>query len=357
MSAWRFVLLDSSGNQIAGLTAATARSVTWGTDAPSAATFTLSGGHPQAALILETATDLLVYDVNGIKRFRGRITSSSDDVSAAGHTCQFNAIDYRGFLQRRMVWPGSSFLFTGTEQVNIAWQLIADTQAQTGGNLGITNHSVATGINRNALYNYGDEILSTITTLADNTFGFEWEIDPDLRFKTYYPRRGGAFGQILAYGPQVISAKRTVDSSVFANAIRYSGDGSLVPATSVVGSFAGAGRWERQIGDTTIFDQATLNAKAVWYLAQNDVLNPSYEVVLNPAYAWDPSVAWIGDTITLVVRSGRLNVNGMYRISQIKVDPGDDGGDVVTLTCGPIIQTQTLRSVDIVKRLATLERR
>lgn len=356
--SWDFILLDTEGDPIASLTAATSRKVTWSLDAPATVAFNLPGTHPQAALVVETATDLEVFDTTGVKRFRGRMGSSEDDIAPdTGHVCQFNAVDYRGFLGRRYVLPGAEFYFVGVEQTAIAWQLIHDTQAQPGGDLGITNGSAATGVNRNALYTYSTEVLSSITSLGQFSNGFTWEIDPELSFNTWALPigRGIVTGEVLVYGAQILTVKRVIDTSTFANSVRYSGNASLVPAIAEVGSFAGTGRWEKQVGDTTILDQTQLTNKAAWELAQDDIVQPSYQITLNPAYGWTPEIIWLGDTVTLVVQSGRLDINTSYRVSQIEVDLGDDGGQTVTLTLGPVIQNQTTQTGEILNRISTLE--
>lgn len=340
---WRFVLCDTSGNQIAGLTAATSRKVVWALDDACTASFTLPGTHAQAQQIEETETDLLVYDEGGEPRFRGRLGSSTDDVSSTGHVCNFSAVDYRGFLQRRIIWPGSTTVFTSEEQTAVAWQLIADTQAQTAGDLGISDHSIPTGNLITVTYDEGTNIGQTVASIGDVDNGFDWEIDPLLRFNTYFPNRGADPGITLAYGPQIASFTRTFDSSTFATAIRYSGDStSTTPETKEASSFGPAGRWELQTGDTTITDQVFLDGKATRSLTTSEVLDPSYQVILNPKFGWTPDVLWIGDTATLVLKSGRLNVVGMFRANTIEVDEGDDGGIVTTITFGDPVNNSPL---------------
>jgi hypothetical protein len=355
---WRFVLVNSNdGSNIAGLTAAKTRKVIWYLDAACTASFVLPGTHPQALPILETQTDLKVFDDTGALRFRGRLGSSTDDVSDAGHVCNFSAVDYRGFLDRRTFWPTSTLTFSGVEQVSIAWQIITDTQALAGGDLGITlGSSPATGVVRSAAYPVGTSLGQTLKAIGDVSSGFDWEIDQNLAFNTYFPLRGRNPGLTLAYGAQITSFKRTVDTSTFANAIRYSGDAALIPVVAELGAYGAGGRWELQSGDVTIFDQSTLNAKATYELAKDSALDPSYAVVLKPGW-WTPDVLWLGDVATLVLNSGRLAVNNQYRVNQVEVDQGDDGGQIVTLTFGPVVTNPDMRVRDALQRLTQLERR
>lgn len=332
---WRFVLASTAGDLIAELEGATARTITWNLDDVCSATFTIPGTLPVSSQIEETGTDLMVYSPSNALKFRGRMGSSGDSVSTTGHVCTFAAVDYRGFLGRRIIWPGSTTTFTTIEQTAIAWQLIADTQAQTSGNLGITNHSVVTGTARSMTYAEGDIVQARVDELSAFTDGFEWEIDPTLAFRTYYPYRGNVSGLVLSYGKDIASFQRTVDPTTFANAVRYSGATGLTAATAL-GDLSGAeGRWELQVGDTTIADQPTVDAKALWEVAKDATINPTYTVTLTPGW-WSPELLWLGDVAALSLKSGRLDVFAQLRMTAVTVAVGDSGGEVVTLTFGGV---------------------
>ena len=100
---WTFVLggAPPSGVEERELTAARGRTITWRLDGACTAQFTIDGRHDEAAQVAELATDLHVYDEQGVKRFRGRIGPESDDIGPNTHTSQFTAIDYRGMLAYR----------------------------------------------------------------------------------------------------------------------------------------------------------------------------------------------------------------------------------------------------------------
>ena len=146
---WHFVLVNPDGSAIGELTEASSKSVTWPLNDVASATFTMPGTHAQAALIGETITDLLVYDPAGKKRFRGRMGSSSDAISAAGHQSTFSAVDYRGYMSRRLVRDSVTDTFDNVDQAEIAWTLINDSQNQIGADPLITRGSgQSTGVLR-----------------------------------------------------------------------------------------------------------------------------------------------------------------------------------------------------------------
>ena len=360
MSDWRFVLATTAGDHIAELSGATARTITWNLDSPATASFNIPGTMSVASQIVESATDLLVYSPSSALKFRGRMGSSDDSVSAAGHTCSLAAVDYRGFLGRRIIWPGSTATFTTVEQTSIAWQLISDSQALPGGNLGITNSSVTSGVTRSMTYAEGDVILSRIDELSAFTDGFEWEIDPSLAFQTYYPYRGNLSGLVLSFGKDIVSFQRTLDTSTFANAVRWSGATGLTAVTAAASTFDATGRWEIQVGDTNVADQPTLNAKAPWELAKDSTVTPAYQATLTPGW-WTPEALWLGDAATLSLKSGRLDVFAQLRVTSVTVTVGDSGGEVVTITFGgvplsgpPTVQQAATARIQIPTTLTTL---
>lgn len=362
MSSWRFLLVEPDGTQIGELTAATSKQVTWLLDGASFASFNIDGYHPQAALISELETDLIVYDSEGIARFRGRLGSSTDDLSPSGFTSTFSAVDYRGMLGRRIIWNGSTTTFSAREQADIAWTLIDDSQAL--GDWGITQGSGRiTGVARDRTYQEGQVIGDLIAQLGEVDNGFDWEIDATLAFNVFYPQRGRDADVALDYGGRVARVQRNLDTSTFANAVRESGsdfeaDGTtpLAAATAVAASFGTPGRFETQVGDPTVVESATLTAKATAELAKDEDVQPSYSLVLRPGW-WTPQAFWLGDTGHLSVKAGRLAVDTTQRCSRIELAVGDDGGETVTLTTGPVPSTIITDSLSALQRLSALERR
>jgi hypothetical protein len=353
---WHFVLVETDGTPIGELTAAKAKKVIWPLDAAATASFTIDGLHPQALLPQELSTDLIVYDDAGVLRFRGRLGSSGDQVDTTGHLSTFSAVDYRGFMGRRILWPGNTATFTTVDQSLILWTLIHDSQMLTGGNLGITRGiGATTGITRTFTFTVGSTIDSLAQQIAAVTDGFEYEIDAHLAFNVFYPHRGIARTVVLDYGGTVLKVARALDTSKFANALRYSGASTLTPVTAESSSFGPAGRWETQIGDTSILDQPHLVLKADYELANDEVPDPSYALTLRSGW-WNPDKVWLGDTANVVVKSGRLNVVTTQRIAQVEVDLGDDAGERVILTVGPVPDAYHSDRKSILSRLANLER-
>lgn len=230
--------------------------MTWYLDQGCTAQFDLAGKSPWAPLINEVQTDLICYRDNpgpvgtGRAWFRGRMGSSTDTADETGsHDCTFSAVDYRGFLTNaRTIWPGSATLFANLDISAAVWEMIAQSQALSFGNLFITKGEVAkTGvivpfeapnnISNFPTFNIGDYIGEDIDTLSTAFPGFDWEIDAYRRFNLWSPQRGSVKPVVLEYGSSVTKVVRTLDTTQFANAII--GTGSWSPQTDICSIWAG----------------------------------------------------------------------------------------------------------------------
>lgn len=353
---WAFVAMDSAGNELGELTAAQSRSLTARVDGPWSASVSMSGRNPQAALLTELDTDLVVY-LNGAKLFRGRVGPTQDDVGEDAHTVTFTALDYRAILDRRLLYEGDTLAFVGVDQAAVAWALVGNTQAQTGGYLGITGPPANTGVTRTRTFEAGKPVGEAITQLSQVVNGFEWRIDGNLALVVYFPEQGANNGYVLDYGGTVSRVRRAFDPATFANGIRATGDPAL---TTERRSSAGIavdprGRFDQQFGFPDVLEQTTLGLKADFLLADRSVLRPSYAVDLK-AGRWGAELA-LGDTAQLVVSSGRLAVNESARVIALTLALDPHGAEKVTATLGrpDAVMANVDRIIDYEKRLRNLE--
>jgi microcystin-dependent protein len=354
----RFILLGADGHRIGELGSARQRHIEYTLNGAAAASFTLPGTHPDAKLIDELACDLLVWR-DGQSIFRGRIGSSADTLSATDHSVTFTAIDYRGLLDRRILWADSPLSFRGVDQGQIAWAMIADTQRRPGGNLGIVaGAGTATGIIRDRDYEAGKKVGEAIAQLGEVIGGFDWEIDANLAFNVFYPYRGRTTGIDLVYGSQITGVNRTLTSTAFANAVRYSGDVGLAAVEVADTTFGPAGRWDTQVGNPDLKLQQSVVDAAAATLAASDDLIPGYHIELLEGW-WDPVDLWLGDTAALFIRSGRLTVDGdAQRVVGITVayDDSGGGGEKVTVDLGDLPPSMTGRLGNYQSRIEVIER-
>lgn len=306
--------------------------MTWRLDAAATAQFTIDGRSDEAADIVELATDLTIYRDGG-KLFRGRIGPELDDISPNKHVSQFTAVDYRAMLKHRQTGAAGA-VYPLTAAGAIAMDVVSDSQALSGGDWGITaGVGTATGTSRVWTIDPGKPVIETINEIGRMDGGYEWEIDAELALNLWHPQRGASNGVVLDFRGLVAKVNRQLDPDDFANATLVTGKDGLIPkadATAGIGTDP-RGRWEYSQGFPSIQDQPALDAKGPWVLDQVSTLRPVYRVVLRPGRWQGPSHIWLGDTVKLGVKSGRLNVSDAHRVAEVSVQPGDDGTETVSL--------------------------
>jgi hypothetical protein len=310
----------------------------------------------QVDIITEMASDLIVYR-NKEKLFRGRITYSQDGFGPDRHTATISTVDYRAILDRRILYTNLNY--TGVDQSTIAWNLINYTQGLSGGNLGITRGTgQSTGITRDRPYEAGQNVGELIQQLSEVINGFEYEVDADLKFNVFYPQRGSAKDVVLEYGKDVVVGSRTVSSQDFANAIRMNGEDETIVATRTTANIGTTpeGRWDKQIGINDIKLQTTLNQKADQELITSGELRPSYSLELHDGVWKNKGHFWIGDTVLVVIKSGRLNIVQQMRVLELKLTVNSDSSETVHITVGALPPNLKRRIKSYETRLTELER-
>ena len=370
---WEWQLLTSAGTYLCGLGSATSRSLSFPLDGPATAQFTMADQDPNTAYIKEFATDLLVArtPLGGSAKtlFRGRITASTETLAADSETLQVTATDYRGMLDYRLLWPGTLADYTGgiaLDPAVIAWELIQSNQNLYGDfDLGIRQGAGSTGLTTNLLkFAYGTTVGSAVAQIADagNTgagyMGFDWEVDVNLMFNVYHPQRGADHGVVLVYGPDIVSVTFTVTPDGYANSLYMTGTKPTTPVAVPDPSVAfpsGFGAWQQQKSDSKQDLQAALAAEAQgWLTTLSQVVSAGTVVLV--AGRWDPTTAWVGDTVHITVPVGRNPwANHPIRVQQIDVSLDDNGVEQVSLTVGLSPPKLSQRFATIDKRVSAVE--
>jgi len=332
------------------------------------ASFTIDGRDPQQPVWEDLSADLRIYRNGVMLPAVFRLGPTDDEITEDQHTCQVTGYDYKALLGRRMLHSGDAHLsWTSTDVATIAWNLVQDTQGHPGGKLGLGRGpgSGGTGQTVTVTYPAGDMIADKITELAGTEPGFDWDIlwnsenDPVLAI--WPAGRGSDKGVTLeAGGGLVQQISRIVDPASYGNCGLITGDTTVTLTAQDVdaGDIATRpeGRWEFT-QSTSATTQAHLNALAPWWLARYEVLSPGYAVTLQQGAWGGPDHVWIGDTVRLRIRSGRLNVDTQYPVTEITMTPGPDNDETVVLGLGWIPPAEGKRIRDVLRRLDRLERR
>jgi hypothetical protein len=219
---------------------------------------------------------------------------------------------------------------------------------------GSYNSDATTGVVRDRTYTGAFKAGELITQLAAVINGFDWGMEPvdpatgspgsaapAASARIWYPRRGVTKAFIAEWGVSVASLSRTTDSATFANWVRMDGknDGSGNPifVTSRGDAYTNPqlhpeGVWMEGSSSPDISIITTLQQQADGQLALDSILTPSYSLVLTPDAWRQRADCWLGDTIEVRVKSGRLAVDTQVRLIQVAFDIDDDGNEKLSLT-------------------------
>lgn len=338
--------------------------------------FTIDGRSQSALEIRELQHDVIAWrwdETRGadVPMFYGLISQAEDELTEQSHVVNFTCHDYLAMLARRYWTRPTPINFTQTDQDDIAATLVGygavqaaagdGTDLGPGSYLPIRLTTVGpdgrsrppSGQIRDRSYLGNQEILAAVDDLANVVGGFDYDYYAgDLltwgrgAFRNFYPAQGVTRADMaLVYGSNVAALTRTVNSSDYANYVRLLGNNGNSDQTAAQlyadiwngdatsGTAGAVGLWMDADSAADVNQQATLNEQAAGTLALKGILIPSYTVTLKPD-TYRLGFPNMGDTVPLVIQSGRLNVNTTVRVLGISYDIGDDGQEDVSLTVG-----------------------
>lgn len=358
---------------VAELNGARSRRLEEKLNAPSNFTFTIDGRSDAAALIRELQHDVYAWrwdDRQGVDfpSFRGIVAQTEDVLSEQVHTLNVTCHDYLSVMARRYLTQPYNWL--NVNQDTIASYLVAVAGSQSVSSSGVsflpgsflplsvafrnpdgTPRSQGVGVpSRDRNYVAQSSIGSMFDELAHVSAGFDYglvyvamtsPVGSDL-LGVYFPTQGVLRTDPLEYGSTLAGVTRSVNSADFANYVRVVGDNTSGDA-SAPQLFAEArtpdanalplGLWQATENASDVSDVATLQQQADGSLARSSVLVPSYSLTLAPDVYYRDGFN-MGDTVPVVIKSGRLNVNTAVRIVARTFDISDDGTENVALTVG-----------------------
>jgi hypothetical protein len=344
---------------------------------PAQLVFTLDGHSGSAGLATELTTDVYAWrwdEVAGqdVPMFRGVVGQSQDTLSADTHTVVFTCHDYLAMLARRMVTAPGGVTYTATDQDQIVYYLVNMARNQRAGSgasfspgaflpidVGLVDPSGATrtfsGTNRDRTYAGQQNIGEALAQLAAVQGGFDFDVIPAAvggvsagydSIRVFWQSQGvQRTTPQLVYGATVSALTRSFNSADYANYQRIIGNnGTATPGAAqfyseawntdaVTGTAGAQGLWMNGDNASDVSIQSTLDQRAQGNLGRSGVVVPSYTLTLRPGvYSYgNPNM---GDTVPLIIQSGRLAVDTMIRVLGIDYTVGDDGQEDVALTVG-----------------------
>ena len=342
-------------------------------------TFTLDGRSDAAAMVQELEQDVIAWRWDDrwgvdVPYFRGIIGQAEDQLSEQSHVVTITCHDYIAMLTRRHVT--NTLTFSQQDQDSIvaflmdaARNVYSTGRGQNfipGSYLPLYSYFVAgdgsgrssSGQLRDRTYQGSAEIGQTLDDLAHVINGFDYDAVPAWRVDRYdeaqeydylrifYPSQGVVrTDPILEYGGAVSTVTRTVTSGDYANFDRVLGNAATTDpnaaqlfsekwnadANNVTVTPIGLWMNDENAADVSI--QSTLDQTASGTINLMGVLVPSYTLGLRPEVYYE-SIFNVGDTVPVIINSGRLAVNTTLRIVGLTFDIGDDGQEDVSVTVG-----------------------
>lgn len=332
MTTYKAVL--ASGSDLLGELRALNLTVSLRLYDPSDVTFTVEGTESIAQLLEPLVSDIVVYR-DGSPIFRGTVGATQDMLDGTSHYVSVNAVDYRGRLDRRILLADVNH--NNEPDMDIAWDLIDTAQSETQGGMGISLGTVPASVDRKLTFLAGETVRGAIDRIANVDGGFDWDINPQLEFVAFRNGRGENRGRILDYGGLVSKVAINTDPTSYANAVRVVGDGTT--AASVELSIpTGTPRFDHEVNLPTIDNQDLVDNTAVELLARQSSQHISYDLTLRDSpgqQAWGGLAdIGLGDTIRIVVKSGRLDINVEERVFGLFIQSDGDGRELVTVEAG-----------------------
>lgn len=382
---------------IVDLSDARSRRLEFGWNQPAKLTFNVDGRSQAAAYIQELTTDVYAWrwdDRSGTAgdhlMFRGVVAQSEDTVSEQAHTVNLTCHDYLAVMIRRFYAGGADLVYTQWDQDAIVRDLLARASSVRAGdgtsllpgsqlpfdywgtNPDGTYRSASSGQIRDRTYTGGTSLGQAVLDLAAVINGFDVDVWATTdqsgrdRLRVWYPSRGiSRTDTPLVYGSSVASFTRSVNSADYANYVRVIGesptDGPQLFAETWNADANDVGRaplglWMDSENESDVNQLTTLQQKAAGALATEGVVVPSYTLKLRPGW-YRPGYPNLGDTVPLLIRTGRLDVSTTVRVLGLTYVIGDDGQEDVELTVGRPALTLTALFANAKRDIDALARR
>lgn len=337
---WRWELVSVTGVALGELHAR-GRELTLARRSPGSARFTLTlrEAAELADLLRLAEVDLLVTRGN-VPLFRGPIAGADVTLAEVGGSVTFAAVGIAELLADR--YTDAPYELLAMEQTTVAWQLIENTQAKPGGDLGIVAGALPASQAISVEWQTPTAILGAINGLASAAQGFDWTITPvgtGWRFDAFYPRMGAVRGAVYERGRNI---RAQAGVSLDAGAGRVVTDATAIGAGGVsvrAEDVTARALYRRReavvtVDGTDAHNAVVLGDRARAALAGGVRPLPRFELLAGAADATMDDVG-IGDIVTVRLREGWLDLTGTYSVEELVAKPDEGDPEAIVLSVAP----------------------
>lgn len=337
------MICDNTGTELAELTDATARTITYQRNSYAEAVCTIQHEDAAASLLLNA----LNTGIPTLKAWRRAAGETTATLRFNGHLAPFSEqaeetatldLVFRSPFARLLGdgtgqgrYTAATVTFTAQDAGAIAQTLIETTNAL--GATGLIIGTVNTTVVRDRTYQYanvGDSIINLSRVI--NGFDFdETFLDYGTtlaQFNVYASQGNTQLAARFEYGPDTManvrSMSRTTQPPV--NQATVLGANGLSSVAQDTASITAYGLWEVLQSQTDVSEQATLDEKAEALLRPAPIKTVEFApdfTLENAPRPWDDF--WLGDTVTFYARRDALTENVAVRVNGIKVVIDDNG--------------------------------
>jgi len=341
-SGWKVRVLNSAGKRLATLIRARDIRVGLKLSGTPSASFVLDIDDPKADdTTLSTGVNDIEIERNGNKIFRGRIWNKTKNYDEDNGEVRVDAYGYFALLDKRLAGKDEPREFADADAGTIVSTLISESQAETGGNLGITIGTIQTSTTRTRSYRY-KRISEAITELADAETGFDFEITPANIFNVYYPFQGSTKRNIIFKYPGAIERVEQIDQSGEIVNFRVGlgkafGETEIRTRSSDATSITTYGRREDVSNYRDVDNVTTLGNMISGDILRSKNLVAVYRITVNQDssnYEWGD---WdVGDSVVFKVETDKWNLDKALRILSVDFQVDDEGREIVIFTTGEV---------------------
>lgn len=330
MTTWRLDLLDLAGTVLESDVVYSDLQAKWVLNGP---------GYFEAVLPWESASTDWEAGERELRLYRDATRIWGGHLwHAAGNgperTFAVDGSGYYSVMRHRVVT--SDLIYADVADVTIAWNLIAHTQAQTDGDLGITNGSHAgTDRHRDRAYCALERpsISEGIEELSQMDDGFDWEISETKVFNTWSPRRGTSSG-VTFTGADEIRFDWEDDAQEAASYVSAIGQDDCAPRIIDVSDAAAIARFKRlhSVVEADTNKRSEVTAEANEELRQRkrsmQRANLTYDLEYGPAWG----TIGLGDTVDVSLADGPATFDRTYRVVEMALQLEDPDKGYMSLT-------------------------
>jgi len=226
--------------------------------------------------------------------------------------------------------------FSSTDAGAIAWSLINTSQTETNGNLGITEGTVDTTVNRDRNY-YNQNIMEAIINLSNVLNGFDFEITNEKVFNVYEAKGVDRSSTTsFDYGINIKSANIQIDYTQGVNQAIALGEGfgatQLRQVATDATNRAHYGLRQGISFDADVSVEATLLSKAEAMVAKQKDPIIKVDFVQSPETIPYFGTLQLGDTVKINIERGVWRIANSVRIYGFSVSVDSQNQEQIEYT-------------------------